>query len=380
MALNEQLELYSGAYFEGVYRLDAGDASVDERYDERNSSLLTHTIDTARVRIAGMTFDSRGNLWVANYGSRRALSVRTAAGEWFSFDLRRCGSDNNLRRIALAERFDGSVVVYVIDAANGLIVYDPKGTLADASDDECRALGTAAGLPDVDLSSVVVDREGLVWVGTNTGIATVSCSDPSDPERCRASTPASEDVTDGEPDRLFEGQAITALAVDGGNRKWVGTNDGLFLVGDARNNPQLAAYNEDNSPLLSNEITALSFDGSTGLLWVGTANGLVSLQTESTVGGRFTHAAELEIFPQPVRPDYDGPITMRGFAQDSNVKITDTQGRLVYEARSTGGTAVWDGRDYTGQRAATGVYFVWATATQAQTKPATVVGKIAVVR
>ncbi len=386
VALNRDLELYAGAFFEGVYRLDYGDPSLDERYDELNSSLGTAVGDASRVRVAGLAFDSRGNLWVANFGAVRPLSVRTAEGEWFSFDLRRCGSDNNLRRIALTERFDGSVVVYVIDAANGLIVYDPRGTLADASDDVCRAIGTGSGegdgLPDVDLSSVVADREGLVWVGTNNGIATVSCSDPSDPARCRASTPASEDVTDGIADNLFEGQAITALAVDGGNRKWVGTNGGLFLIDDARNNPQLAAYTVENSPLLSNEVTALSYDGSTGLLWIGTTNGLVSLQTASTTGPEFAHAAEIEIFPQPVRPDYDGPITMRGLAEDSNVKITDTQGRLVYEARATGGTAVWDGRDYTGQRAVSGVYFVWATSTPTpgQVKPATVVGKIAVVR
>ncbi len=380
VAYSDKLELYAGAYFEGVYRLDYKDPSLDERYDELNSSLNFVPGDADRVRIAGMTFDSRGNLWVANYGARQALSVRTAGGEWFSYDLRACGSDNKLRRIALVERFDGSVVVYATDAGNGLIVFDPKGTLADPSDDVCRALGTSSGLPDVDLSSVVTDREGQVWVGTVDGIATINCPDPSDAERCRASTPQSEAIVDGIQGLLFEDSGITALAVDGGNRKWVGTNGGLFLIDDATNNPQLATYTKDNSPLLSNEITALSYDGSTGLLWIGTSNGLVSLQTGSSTGNKFTHAAEVEIFPQPVRPDYDGPITMRGFAQDSNVKITDTQGRLVYEVRSTGGTAVWDGRDYTGQRAVTGVYFVWATATQSQTKPATVVGKIALVR
>ena len=381
-ALSADSELYVGTYSEGLYRLGPGDGDHDRdrRFDRTNSSLGENTSDTQRVRVTDAAFDSRGNLWVANYLAARPLSVLTPEGEWLSFDLSACGGLGRFLTMALVETRGGGLVVYLRDSASGLIAYDTGGTPLDPSDDACRGFGLGDGLPDTEVRSLAVDRDGVLWIGTNNGIATLTCGDVTDRENCRARVPVSESVTDTLLGELFSGESIRAIAVDGGNRKWIGTGAGLFLIDDARNNPQLANYTEDNSPLLSNEITTMSYDGSTGLLWIGTDAGLVSFQTDATEGEAFAHADEVEIFPQPVRPDYDGPITIRGLAQDANVKITDTQGRLVFEADATGGTATWDGRDYTGRPAVTGVYFVWATATEALRRPATVVGKIAVVR
>jgi len=176
---------------------------------------------------------------------------------------------------------------------------------------------------------------------------------------------------------FFDGEVVRSMTTDGGDRKWLGTDNGLFLLAD-NTDEQLAFFNEDNSPLIDNRITALAFDDLTGQLWIGTELGLMSLQTEST-GSRPFVFESVEVYPQPVRPEYDGPIAIRGLATDANVKITDAVGRLVYETDAVGGLAVWNGRDYTGSRPASGVYMVWATAGQGE-PPATVVAKILLLR
>lgn len=381
VAVADDGEAFLGSYYEGVYRMVRDEPDRDERFDEFNSTLRVSSGDPGRVRVADVAFDTRGNLWVTTRGAEEPLNVRTAAGEWYSFSLATCGGQDFPRRLALVEDGRGGLVVYVGNGGRGLLAYDTRGTIEDATDDVCRVFGVNDGLPDVAVQSLATDLDGVVWVGTDDGIATVSCpGDVTDRTACRARTPLSENVDDGVLAELFQDESVRAIAVDGGNRKWLGTSGGLFLVDDARDNPQLAAYNEDNSPLLDDEITALSYDGSTGLLWIGTGGGLMSLQTDATAAEPFAHADAVDIFPQPVRPDYDGPITIRGLARDSNVKITDTQGRLVFEVDAVGGTATWDGRDYTGRRATSGVYFVWGTATAAERQPKTVVGKIAMVR
>ena len=366
--------VYAGAYYEGLVRV--GPDGAGELFDERNSSLGLFPLDPSRVRIGGTAVDAAGNLWIGNYGARRALSARTPAGEWFSFDVSGCGR-SRLRDVEVDPR---TGIVWALDFENGVLAYDPGPDLADESDDRCRRFDASDGpngeLPSTDVTSLLIDREGVVWVGTVNGIARVTCAADPFAETCRATRPTSE--VDGIRGFFFEGETVTAMTSDGGDRKYVGTRNGLFLLG-ADDDRQLDFYTEDNSPLLSDEITALDFDAATGLLWVGTARGLMSLRTESTGGDEFVFGA-VEVYPQPVRPDYEGPIAIRGLARDANVKITDAAGRLVYETDAIGGQAVWDGRDYTGRRPASGVYLVWASATQSFDSPEAVVAKIALLR
>ena len=63
-------------------------------------------------------------------------------------------------------------------------------------------------------------------------------------------------------------------------------------------------------------------------------------------------------YPNPVAPDYTGPITIEGLSYDADVRIVNTAGMLVARGRSTGGTYIWDGCDSKGRRVASGVYHV----------------------
>ena len=67
----------------------------------------------------------------------------------------------------------------------------------------------------------------------------------------------------------------------------------------------------------------------------------------------------LNVFPNPVKPDYFGPITIQGIRYNSDVKITDAGGNLIYKTLSNGGTATWNGQNLNGEKVPTGVYFFW---------------------
>ena len=356
-------ELWAAAFAEAVVRIDAGDPDAPyegERFDQVNSSLQVSGGDPGLIRTGGLAFepnpDGTTSVWVANTEATRPLSLLTPDGQWRSF-APGCGGRNLFTML----RDENTGILWIVNKGNGIVAYDPAGTPTDPSDDRCRDFGAseADGLPSADVRSVVVDRRGSVYVGTANGTAVLRTAFDPFAEGARFDRPAVE--IDGVPGFAFDEELVRAIAVDGGNRKWVGTNDGLFLV-SANTTEQIARYNVDNSPLPTDRIDALAFDDATGVLWVGTPLGLLSLQTESTGGRELVHG-RVEVFPQPVRPDYDGPIAIRGLALDANVKITDAAGRLVYETTAIGGTATWDGRDYTGRRPATGVYFVWAAAT-----------------
>jgi len=159
---------------------------------------------------------------------------------------------------------------------------------------------------------------------------------------------------------LLKTESVTSIVVDGGNRKWVGTaSSGVFLLSpDAEE--QIAHYTNENSPLPDNNISSLAYNGRTGEVFIGTAKGLVSIRGEATNGGTTHNEALAYAYPNPVRPDYTGPIAIAGLVRDARVKITDVSGTLVYETRATGGQVVWDGNDYNGTRAASGVYLVFS--------------------
>jgi len=77
-----------------------------------------------------------------------------------------------------------------------------------------------------------------------------------------------------------------------------------------------------------------------------------------------------------VTPEYTGKITIVGLSFNADVKIVTSNGVLVNQGRSTGGSYQWDGRDLKGKRVASGVYMVQAAT---ETGDKGVVCRIAVV-
>ena len=224
------------------------------------------------------------------------------------------------------------------------------------------------------INCLEVDLDGDVWVGTSEGPVIFECgNNPFDTDFCNGSLRQLEQ--DGFGANLLVTENIQSIAIDGANRKWIGTNNGLFIQSpDGRE--QIAFFNTENSPLFDNTIIDIAINPENGEAFIGTNNGVISLRGDATEGQPI-NSADVYAFPNPVRPEYNGPIAIKGLATDANVKITDVSGQLIFETTALGGQAIWDGRDFSGRKASTGVYLVFSTSrTRGLSSPNTAVAKI----
>ena len=240
---------------------------------------------------------------------------------------------------------------------NGLIIFNDNKTIDNAADDKWKLYRSGAGignLPTNNVLSIAKDKSGFIWIGTNDGIAVVQCpQNVFSSQGCDAVWPV---VTQGGFNQyLFKGEEVRSIAVDGADRKWVATKNGAWLV-SAEGDNVIYRFTETNSPLLSNDVKRIAIDGKTGEIFFATANGICSFRSTATEGGETN--SNVLVFPNPVPPGYGGTIAIRGLVNNAIVKITEMDGRLVYQTRASGGQAVWDGKDYKGRRISSGVYLV----------------------
>ncbi len=348
--------VFAGSWGGGVLEFNAG--KFMKRYDNFNSSLETQLPNKPNdpyVRIGGMDFDSKGNLWVSNTGAANVLSVFQTDGKWKSFELS-----------GIANKFTGKVVVTQNDdkwivAPRGHNLYALNSTNDISKEQKVTAYFTN-GKVEVftemnDVFALAEDKDGELWVGTSAGVAVFS--NPKkiwEDNRMYASRPGLN-LADGNFHPLLETETITAIAVDGANRKWFGTkNSGVYLI-SADGETELEHFDSENSPLSANDISDIAINQNTGEVFIGTGAGLISYMGEATKSNdEFT---DVYVYPNPVRETYDGPIVVKGLVKDTDVKITDISGNLVYQTTSLGGQAVWDGNNLNGNRCKTGVYLVF---------------------
>jgi hypothetical protein len=347
------------------------DGIQTEWYNPDNSSLET-IIPGAYCRIGGLTFDKKGNLWVANSGVTNSISLRLADGTWKGFPyLNQIGSQR-LSDIVLTTW--GHLWV-VIPSGGGFFILDPGENPESISSHKTRKIsliesdGTSLSN---DIFSIAFDRDGYLWIGTSEGVV-VSYN----PQKVLESSGFSvqrvkvPDIVQGLAVFLLESETVTSIAVDGANRKWFGTSrSGVFLQ-SSDGTRQIKHFTKENSPLPSNNIQHLAIHPKTGEVFIVTDMGMISYrgdatEPEDTFGNVYA-------FPNPVHPGYDGVITITGLVDRTIVKITDVAGNLVYETRSLGGQAIWDGKNKQGNRVATGVYLYFCADSQGEQSA---VGKI----
>jgi ligand-binding sensor domain-containing protein len=245
------------------------------------------------------------------------------------------------------------------NTTTGMFTFNDNGT--ETSDDDISRLFTFFYDQDgnkfqpTNFLCVAQDQDNALWMGTTDGPIVLNNQSKAF-DANYACTRIKIPRNDGTnlADFLLDGMKINAIAVDGANRKWIGTeSSGVFLV-SANGLETVKHFTSENSPLLSNNIISIGINEKTGEVFFGTGKGLISYQSDAIEGGESFN--NVHAFPNPVRETYKGVITITGLVTDSRVKITDITGNVVFETISNGGVATWDGNRRTGDRVATGVY------------------------
>lgn len=346
-------KLYVASYSGGLYERDA-DGTVKTYRGEEYFSRFPNDPNLLFL-VSGLALDPQGNLWMTNNGGVKELVVKTADDQWYK--MRTVDGNSGHRATDVLVDDYGQKWFNTIDNG-GTIVYNDNGTIANTADDQYRILKVGEGsgnLPDNNTTCITKDRDGAIWIGTENGIGIVNCPDQVINRECEATLKVVQ--LDQFAGYLFQGQSIRAIAVDGANRKWIGTSNGVWLLSEDAESI-IYRFTEDNSPLPSNTIQRINIDPVTGDVYFSTDKGLIAFRSTATEG---TSANEdkLFIYPNPVPSGFEGMIAVRGVAENADVRFTDISGQLVYRTKALGGQAVWSGKDYTGRKVQSGVYLVF---------------------
>lgn len=339
-----------------------------------NSLLESSIFGNGWTYISEVVYDDRGNLWVLNGLCNEPLKVLTAEGVWYSFPLDSPAKSKFTDKMVID--YNGNKWMAI--RGQGLYGYKDQGTISTASDDQFVSLNQGANsgaLPASEVTAIAVDFDNEIWIGTESGFAVLYNSDaafdaaPGDYNAQRIKL-----EFEGNVEYVLGSTGITDIEVDGANRKWFATaNAGIILL-SADGLEILEHHTTENSPLISNNVKDIKINQETGELFIITDQGLISYRSDASYEDPTYETAT--IFPNPVRPGFEGPITIQGIRYNSDVKITDVAGNLVYQTTSNGGTATWNGKTLNGDRVQTGVYMIWTAANEGKGR---LVGKVAVV-
>lgn len=328
-------------------------------HNPENSPLENNYVNHADCRIYGMDFDAEGNLWALNALAEQSLHVLDRNGNWTnSYDLRSLGLSVERINSLLIDYWQQKWVIFG-NTSLGIFKTDGaslQGLIVDLNEGNDLSTSNVFCLEEDDL--------GHVWIGTDRGVKVIDQHARmfENPVGNKSSIHAKtvQVPKDGYLINLLATDQVKAIAVDGGNRKWLGTaSNGLYLVSDD-GMEEIHHFTAENSPLLSNNIIDLAIDDRSGEVFIATDKGIISYRgTATRTEGEPKEMARA--FPNPVRPGYQGLINIKGLPQNAIVKITDTRGVLIYQGQATGGQLSWDGTGMQGKRPDSGVLFVYAS-------------------
>lgn len=349
----------------GTGMIEMRGTSLVKQYLSTNSPLGTAVASNPNsyTRTDGAIYDEDGNLWVLNMSDDvKNIHVISPSGQWSSFNLQ----DLSGKRVTM-----NTTGEMLIDNRNSewkwiplprdpaLVLFQDNGTPSDPSDDKAISRKTWVNqqgktVAPTYIYSIAQDNDNALWVGTNEGLFVIPASvNFMTSDACEQIILARDDGS-GLGDYLLGSEQINCIAVDGNNRKWIGTaTSGVYLM-SADGQETEVHFTTDNSLLPSDNVLSIAILESTGEVFIGTSSGLVSYMSDATEA--FDSFDNLYAYPNPVRPTYKGYITIKGLMSDTEVRITDSEGNLVALLQGTGGEVVWDGTNTIGKRVASGVY------------------------
>ncbi len=314
------------------------------------------------TRLDGATFDSNGNLFLLNSSVNGGIKILTPEGVWQKIGNAELNKPT-LGKLIISNQNPNQKWITSVRYTPGLIVYDDNGTLTNLTDDKIAFLNafkdpdTGEAIIPISFYSIAQDKNGVIWVGTDQGpllFYNTSRAFDSGYNCSRVKIPRNDGTN--QADYLLVNERIKVIAIDGANRKWLGTeSSGVYLMSE-NGQETIHHFNTNNSPLLSNNIMSIAINPVTGEVYFGTDRGIISYQSDAAEStGEFNN---VYAYPNPVREGFNGIITITGLVDNTQVKITDLNGNVVCSTISNGSVATWNGKDLHGRKVNTGVYLV----------------------
>ena len=355
----DPMHYFVGSWGEGLYEFQNNE--FVNLYSFNNSSLQTAIEGHNRfIRVDGLTFDNNNNLYMVNGGVGDGLSIFINQKAWKKFHYTPLGNSDQDR--ILISHNNQKWFNFFRGGGAGIMVIDDNGTVEDSYDDQYAYSKIFVDQQGIAVKATVYlamaeDQNKLIWVGTDNGPIFFTSMDQVDLGICNRIISA--DYND-DGYRPLEGIRITAIAVDGGNRKWMGSaGSGIFILDQSKGSEIMVDnFTSENSFLLSNNINSIAIDNKTGEVFIGTDKGLCSYRSEAIEG--LPSYNEVYAFPNPVRPASNNQVVITGLVQNSTVKITDLAGNLIREGISMGGQYLWNCTDRFGVTVKAGIYLVFA--------------------
>ncbi len=352
-------ELYLSSWGSGLIKLegisDPSFADTVALFNTANTGGVLKGVggNASDLRTGGIVFDENGTLWGVQSLVSTPLYSIDEEGNFSAYSLSP-GAD----AVALKDVVTKYGMVFIQSRTNGLYGYYESNGVGLK-----RQISSGVGngnLPSDKVLSMAFDNDGELWIGTDEGLVVLySPENLFDGTGSRDALPILFEE-EGVIQKLLGENPVSAIYVDGGNQKWIGSRGaGLFLV-SPDGLQTIHQFTTENSPLLSNNILSIATDPTTGEVLISTDAGLIGFRGDATPG--YTgYYPELHIYPNPVRPGYEGPIFIQGNGEDARIKVTDVSGALVNDMQAAGGQAQWNGTKLNGHPVASGVYLIYAT-------------------
>jgi hypothetical protein len=357
---NNENEVYVSSYFSGLLKIENEEAEI--LYNTTNTgqnglqslALIPPNPSYIDVRINGPVFDKSGNIWMTNNMVDKPLKVLRSNAQWQSYDF------TDIIPEAINESYaplviDKNNTKWLPSSRNGLIGFN------EGLNNKSIVIKTATegNLPDIDVRCVAIDARNQLWIGTAKGLRIIQNVDQflsQDDIQTRSIIILENDLAQ----ELFYEQFILDITVDGANRKWVAIADsGVYLV-SSNGQETIYHFTKEDSPLPSNNVNDIEIDPVTGEVFFATDKGLVSFKGSATKPS--DDLSGVYVYPNPVRPEYEGTVKISGLTDKANVKITDITGNLVHETTALGGTIEWDTTAFGKYKVASGVYMIFIAA------------------
>lgn len=368
-----------GTMMSGIYEFR--NRKFVANYTLGNSNLETILPNSSHyynyIRATALAYDATGNLWMCNNQVKDIFKIRKSDGKWLSiptpevnyyttFDIIHFDPRGwvwaNSRRTSSA-----SADTHGVAPNAGVYIYDTNGTLENTKDDRHKLISSFYNQDGIlytpmELYALAEDLYGNIWIGCNLGLFVAeNPENVFDKDYHLTQVKVNRNDDSGLADYLLSEVNITAIAIDGANRKWIGTeSNGVYLV-SADGQEMIHHFTSGNSPLLSNCIRDIKINGTTGEVYFATSTGLCSFMGDATDAEESLSKDNIKIFPNPVRPENRSLVHITGLAMSTDVKIADAAGHLVYQGTSNGGEMIWRCVTTDGKAVSPGIYYVLAT-------------------